>query len=459
MATRLRDMVKILSSPIRSAMTRGGGSCASSLAREIEGGDVLASAKRGFSSNDKASSSSGPLPKNENAPQPSSPKSTSESGILLLTGDEFQVSTDGIARSLYRLEQLCEGMPSPLEHPLPEKGMALEEIYDLAHARKTFFLRQIDSPSTTLASSSSPSSLSSSRLLDRFHFLTKQPTQLAPMGHCLSDPIEVQEIDHHHFHHGDIDDSEDISGGTTWEASICMALFCCVHPDLLRGNVIELGSGVGLGGILATLGPTLQQKHQTDRLIQSMTFTDANEEVLQHCRTNVYRALGTMPADVPVNVSKLDWNDAVMTNNCDATERDTSSRRSRKTYQTILACDCAYRFDDVPVLSRAMKTLLDPSSRDARIHVFGPYNRTAYHQLIHSLREELDLDVELEWIEIHRYRLKPGRKHWMNSSGDGEATNEYATKATAKFIHVSASYKQITSSQHRRNEASISDLD
>jgi len=187
-----------------------------------------------------------------------------------------------------------------------------------------------------------------------------------------------------------------------------------------------------------------------------MTFTDANEEVLQHCRANVYRASGTMPPDVPVNVSKLDWND-VVTNECDSTEIDTSC--SRKTYQTILACDCAYRFDDVPVLSRAMKTLLDPNGRDARIHIFGPYNRTAYHQLIHFLREEPDLDVELEWIEIHRYRLKPGRKHWMISSGDGTATDEYATKATAKFIHVSASYKQITSSQHRRNEASISDLD
>ena len=40
------------------------------------------------------------------------------------------------------------------------------------------------------------------------------------------------------------------TGVTTWEISIAMALFFSFNPTLMAGNMLELGSGIGLGGIL-----------------------------------------------------------------------------------------------------------------------------------------------------------------------------------------------------------------
>eukprot|EP00957_Ditylum_brightwellii_P149165 11359610-Ditylum_brightwellii.AAC.1 len=75
------------------------------------------------------------------------------------------------------------------------------------------------------------------------------------------------------------------TGSMTWESSIAMALFFSENPDLLRGHVIELGSGVGLGGILTQVACQFAAKknatssHNGKRSpLSSITLTDYNPD-------------------------------------------------------------------------------------------------------------------------------------------------------------------------------------
>jgi predicted nicotinamide N-methyase len=211
------------------------------------------------------------------------------------------------------------------------------------------------------------------------------------------------------------------TGATTWESSIAMSLFFSSHPHILYGSVIELGSGVGLGGILTNLlvGPSIHH----DLHVHSMTLTDSNAEVLEFCKQNVQRA---NLQKYPLRVSKLDWYD--LTRQSEAT--NTHARK----YDTIIACDCAYRYPDLTALSTAMDTLLR-RGKNSKIHIFGPHNRGALQELFRQLRDERGMDVVVEEFDMQRYRLKP--LHDSISQEEGE----FAAKYDVKFLHMTASLR------------------
>ena len=113
----------------------------------------------------------------------SSSSSTSSSerynpDILLLEGDAFAVSHDGIARTGYHL--LGGGTPI----------LTVEEVYDLGTAHKEFIVRKSSTESCT------------TQLLDHLNrqesleptILGKQAIGIAPLGDALGS-IEIQEID------------------------------------------------------------------------------------------------------------------------------------------------------------------------------------------------------------------------------------------------------------------------
>jgi predicted nicotinamide N-methyase len=339
--------------------------------------------------------------------------------LLLLEGDEYFVSHDGVARTYYQMEYDTSTMP-----------LAIEEFYDLQGARKTFILRKT-SPRTRVT-------------IGTQQQLVAEKTQGVVQ---LGDPVEslqIQEIESQDGIFGKAG-----TGATTWEASIAMSLFFSSHPHLLRGNVIELGSGVGLGGILSSF------QHGTE-FIDSWTLTDYNLQVLEQCKQNLKQAPHT--SDMPsMNVCQLDWYDF-------ARQGEASKQHLHK-YDTVIACDCAYLYPDVVALSTTMEALLKRGEQ-SKIHIFGPYNRGALHELVRQLKEEKGLELTMEVFDMQRYRLKP-LEGWDHSryTDKSDKLSEYmrhedespfAAKYDARFLHVIASLPE---AKNTSNDIFMSDID
>lgn len=335
--------------------------------------------------------------------------------VLLLEGDNFEVSHDGIARTFYHL----------LEHPAAVLGsnktpVGIEEYYDLQQARKTFIVRQegLDDDNDSAAM-----------------LLGKRSQGLAPMGQALG-RIDIQEIDKGVF-------GASGTGGTTWESSLAMGLLFTSRPDLLRGSLLEIGSGVGLGAILSFLGP-LAASHGGLRHLQSVTLTDGNDEVLQQCRDNIrnawkslssLHATGTVHQGPEVHVKKLDWN---------------QSADMRDQYDTILACDVCYLYPDIEPLVATIRQLL---AKDGCAHFFGPIYRGAFQHLCQTLHQEME--VTAESLPLERYRLKPAQ-HALRSAWEPIQPQDrvYASKSQAMILHVMVRHRSTAYEAGEKNSRS-----
>jgi hypothetical protein len=362
--------------------------------------------------------------------------------LLLLEGDEFHVSHDGIARSFYCL--VAGSSSSTGSSPALAPPLALEEFYDLQGAHKTFVLRVQEPFDTPICGDGGGDGDGRSHNVE---VLSKQAEGVAPLGRPIAS-IGIQEIDQGVFGSAG-------TGSTTWEASIAMALYFSSHPDQMFGDAVEVGCGVGVGGILNTVGSSIHERDDyTSSEIKSLTLTDGNPEVLQQCKQNLQSVLSSLPAAVnsfpPIHVNELDWNDFM--------DPKTDGMSNHKTYHTVIACDCAYRHTEIEALSRTVKGLLREDA-SAKIHLFGPYNRSAFHEVIQYLQEQLDLDLFVEWVEMNRYRLKPGSREKNHDWGQSSTSMDecaYASKSIVKFLHVTASRK--TDKSHKHNE-SLADID
>lgn len=257
-------------------------------------------------------------------------ETTDEPPVLLLEGDNFQVSHDGVARTFYRLAN------RPLS--TSSSGLGIEEYYDLKGAHKTFVLREGDDPSVGD--------------VDQV-LLGRQAQGLAPMGRALGH-VEIQEIDEGVFGSAG-------TGATTWESSLVMGLFFADYPDLLRGALLEIGSGVGVGAILSHMAPLV--KHHGPAL-RSVTLTDGNDECLRQCRQNIHQAWNELASLFPdkknppdIQVCKMDWNE------------DSGGDAIAQEYDTIIACDVCYLYPDIAPLVSTIRKLL---GKDGKCHLFGP---------------------------------------------------------------------------------------
>jgi predicted nicotinamide N-methyase len=319
------------------------------------------------------------------------------------------MSHDGIARTLYRTH----------DSSLTSSTMSVEEFYDLQGARKKFLLREDN------GSKQGPFS-------GRQEALSKASKEgIVNLGDPIQ-ALELKEIDEGVFGGAG-------TGATTWESSIAMSLYFASHPELLHGDVIELGSGVGFGGILCALGgPSMHRATN----IKSMTLTDYNPLVLEQCKKNVEEAYR---GPIPLNVSRLDWYDFVR-------ETQASEKEHAQKYDTVIACDCAYLlYPDIQALAKTMKALLRSKTK-SMIHIFGPHNRAGLHELVRQLREETSVNLTVEGIDMQRYRLKPPTgwnnlkfshlsDHLSESSTRSRSEKEcpFAAKYDAKFLHVTCS--------------------
>jgi predicted nicotinamide N-methyase len=374
--------------------------------------------------------------------------------MLLLEGDEFFVNHDGVCRTYYEL--VGEGRQSPLAdkeefHQHNKYSfLGLEEAYHLKSAKKMFVLRTKDILSREINQQplTNMDSKMNQQKDDSTLVLSKRAQGVVRLGRAL-ERIMLQEIDQGVFGSAG-------TGATTWEASIGMALlYHSSLTPLLKGRVLELGSGVGLGGILLMQQLDSESQaggttHQGVDAMASLTLTDGNDEVLRECRHNwhCHRAYqqqqhhSTTP--VPLYIRHLDWH---------APPTITSDEQR---YDTILASDCAYKHTDIVALAATMKLLLRPTGK---IHIFGPYNRGALQQLVLELKMQ-GMDVQLNGLEMNRYRLKSAQQSNSNEGGSTTTSNKddeesvYCSRNTVQFLHITASHRSTTTRSGHRYEES-----
>ncbi|XP_016977000.1 protein-lysine N-methyltransferase EEF2KMT [Drosophila rhopaloa] len=98
--------------------------------------------------------------------------------------------------------------------------------------------------------------------------------------------------------------SEGTTGLCTWEAALALADYVLQHRDLVSGkNIVELGAGAGLVGILLKL-PGLELK--TGQVL----LTDGSEPCVQLMRENIALNFHNTPVEEMPQAEQLDW-DAV----------------------------------------------------------------------------------------------------------------------------------------------------
>jgi predicted nicotinamide N-methyase len=344
---------------------------------------------------------------------------------LLLEGDNYHLSSDGVARTLYRMRRPSSGASGGDTSLTASSGvLQVEELYDLRYAKKKFILRR--DPLPPLASSED--------------------------DHVIVAGEAIQEVDLQEIAGGVLGGAG--TGATTWESSIVMAMVLASRPELLQGDVVELGSGVGLGGILCALGPGILPVERSRRIpaTKSFTLTDINPMVLEQCRKNV-ETFDTATV-TPLHVSKLDWYDFLHPHS----SFEKPSLPANQVFDTVIACDCAYRPQDIAALAATMTSLL--RDEHSQIHIFGPSNRNRLEELLTLLREEYQLSVTVQPLEMERYRLRPPKDgshlsdFLVNSIDEGQECL-FATSTISRFLHIICSPNNAT----LKIDENLSDID
>ena len=341
--------------------------------------------------------------------------------LLMLEGDRFELSADGISRTAYRLK-----------HPAMN-DLLVEELYNINKATKKFILRRPDA----------------NHQFAHDTYASRRPTN--PLNPSINLGSAYQTIELQELAATKVDAVG--TGAMSWESSITMSLFFRCNSHLLSGHILELGSGCGHGGILVLSqlfsSASWKGKHwpvSGDRSrpsIDSFVFTDYQNEILDQCARNVHSAFSqsSIPSQVHLQTEILDWNSF-------STE-DEMPNGGLPQYKTILASDCAFRYCDIEALSETIVRLLS-IRQDAAFHTFGPINRGALHSLIDALKTK-GINVEVETLEMERLRLMPSR----SSDICLEKIAQQASTGIAKILHITAWWRHAEDS----NSGNIHDLD
>lgn len=219
-----------------------------------------------------------------------------------------------------------------------------------------------------------------------------------------------------------------------------MGLYFAANPNELRGNILELGSGVGLGGILSNFATRLYDDDFGDNR-RSVTLTDVNDDVLDMLQRNMDAAAESSRDRGNVCIQKLDWFD-FLGDAARGAPPGTSCDRS--TYDTIIASDCAYLSSQIAPLSETISKMLGNGGEDT-LHMFAPYNRGVVHDLIDELHEK-GMHVRVDDIELSKYRIKQGGCFGHSAlpaiGGLGSGNRDDNMKCgVSKFLHIRAWHK------------------
>ena len=394
---------------------------------------------------------------------------------LLLEGDEMYISSDGKSHTYYRL--LNTSKRSQCQHHSTE--YLLEEAYDIENARKEITLLQRRS---SIIDNDDDNSCNE----DRMSTTTTITSYQKQLSNIFSFPLQ------------EINKGIQTGAGTgsiTWDSSIVMGLYFGLYPEELVGGVLELGSGVGLGGILTLVASTSTSMNaendddeEEDNNMTSFTLTEMNMDIINMLRYNTTMAEASNPSSGvfgkidELHIEQMNWFDFVVGTNQHHSTTTTATPQKKK-YDTIIASDCIYLPSQIKPLSETIVQLLghdnDDGGRHAsqkKAHIFSPYNRRFIQDLVDELRGGKNMIVQVETIAMSKYRVKSNDRNthvvsnsWIDCEEDitkSKITQDVASARsggiTSNFLHITASFEKdgVKAAESVHNsDGSMTDID
>lgn len=240
------------------------------------------------------------------------------------------------------------------------------------------------------------------------------------------------------------DEEESLLGSSVWDSTHAMILYCMANPDFIKGRGLEVGSGVGVGGIMSVIAAglasgatetssssgyqsiedianspvadavddddgdgdsTSNRKTETKyapvpKNLAKIVLTDSHASLLEKCIANVNQS--SFPS-AKVEIRQLDWNQRV-------------PNEMKGQYDFIIGCDCAYYFPLVNPLARTVAYTLQISPYDRVDNVqriggqfvhIGPEHRENIQDLRRKLKRGYRMNTRTQSLVLERFDLVP----------------------------------------------------
>lgn len=246
------------------------------------------------------------------------------------------------------------------------------------------------------------------------------------------------------------ENEDEMLGSSVWDSSHAMILYCLANPEFIKGRGLEVGSGIGLGGVLSSIAAGIasgeresspgnsssSKKYQSIEEIANtpvedlttttyddestsggmpgfekkyapvpnnmvkLLLTDSHESLLDKCFINVNKA-SFPPAKIEIR--QLDWNQRV-------------PNEMKGSYDFVIGCDCAYYFPLVNPLARTVAYTLQISPYDKVdneqrvggqfVHI-GPEHRENIQDLRRKLSRGYRMNTRTQSLVLERFDLVP----------------------------------------------------
>lgn len=229
------------------------------------------------------------------------------------------------------------------------------------------------------------------------------------------------------------DEEESLLGSSVWDSTHAMILYCMANPDFIKGKGLEVGSGVGVGGIVSVIAAGLatgatetssssgyqsiedianspvqgdggDSKLETfapvPKQLAKLVLTDSHSSLLDKCFSNANKA--SFPS-AKVEIRHLDWNQRV-------------PNEMKGQYDFIIGCDCSYYFPLVNPLARTVAYTLQISPYDRVdnaqriggqfVHI-GPEHRENIQDLRRRLSRGYRMNTRTQSLVLERFDLVP----------------------------------------------------
>jgi len=300
-----------------------------------------------------------------------------------------------------------------------------------------------------------------------------QPRVYTRIGPSLYKMDNVAEVDE-----DDEENGEYALGSSVWDSSHAMVLYCLANPEFIKGRGLEVGSGIGIGGLLSCIAAGLAQgetEYLPSKSYQSIEdiantpvvdesgdsddgsssgglpgfeksyapvpnnlakvlLTDSHDTLLSKCFSNVQKSSFPPPK---VEIKSLDWNSRI-------------PNEMKCQYDFIIGCDCAYYFPLVAPLARTVAYTLQISPYDKVdneqrvggqfVHI-GPEHRESIQDLRRKLSRGYRMNTRTQSLVLERFDLVPLFLDSMNDVEDQLKEEVMGEKAGfVEYQNIETSY-------------------
>lgn len=213
----------------------------------------------------------------------------------------------------------------------------------------------------------------------------------------------------------------DTIGGEVWEAAYLLCAFVLLNPQLgfLKSNVLEIGSGIGLPGLL--LG---ELKRRGVGNCGDITLTDNDSDVLRNLQTSISNQFSNSISGLinfNVNAKFLDWN-------CISTEQGCNFDMLNFINNEIIMGSALCYAPSHRVLADVIKYLIERKCEEVVIIQIG--DRAGFSEFLLRLRT---LQVVYSLEEVSREVYEAAQRLVCDVSGS-ERTVSFPPDLVADFL-------------------------